>query len=86
MKSTKYTKGIIIEPLMDTNGHESREEGERGECVDGARARRSRRASIGEERTTIFYCFRVFRAFRGLKYLLVSISGSNIFLVSISVH
>ena len=27
-KSTKSTKGIIIEPLMDTNGHESREEGE----------------------------------------------------------
>ncbi len=21
-KNTKYTKGVIIEPLMDTNGHE----------------------------------------------------------------
>ena len=38
MKSTKYTKGIIIEPLMDTNGHESREEGEegRGERGEGS--------------------------------------------------
>ena len=60
---------------MDTKVGKREKRGEgRGECVDGARARRSRRASIGEERTTIFYCFRVFRAFRGLKYLLVSIS------------
>ena len=41
MKSTKYTKGIIIEPLMDTNGHESREEGEEGRGERGVRGWRA---------------------------------------------